>query len=604
MRFSWCIVLSVAFTTCYFVKAEDNSITTEQPETETGVTIKQEDDDTLQKFYQEVLNAHNKVRKEHGVPPLELKDELTEKSQSWAIHLAKKNIIENSFSEYSENIYGESTNAKRNATAVVKFWSDKMKFYKPGKLNVDDWWNAAPFTQIIWAKSKYLGVGMSENDDFRFVVCFYDPPGNLIDQDPLEKEDDSLPLAPENTFYILPGGMFLEGNENENLTHSIKENFIVDVLEAHNQFRSLHGVETLQLQDDLTMESQAWADHLAETNTFEHSSSNHGENIYKEPIFFERNGTTPVKFWYDEIQFYKFGKEPDNWQKVGHFTQLIWADTRYVGVGIAENKYYRFIVCNYDPRGNIVNLTNYEDLIPAVESENLVEGDVINEDDKENEVILQDFRNKIVDEHNKLRAMHQVLPLHLKNELNDASQKWAEYLASHNFLAHNSTVYGENIYVSSTDSKLNATAAVMYWYNKNKLYDFTKGPEDWISIEDFTQLLWTETKFLGVGMAENEKLRYIVCNYDPRGNILGLNDYSKLLPPIRRYHSVLEGMITHDTGIEDAGVDTKPFVDNDSASEKESTNNTMKVDLEGVLNATSGPEVLENLSTIFHTDED
>lgn len=53
---------------------------------------------------------------------------------------------------------------------------------KPNYIN----YISASFTQLIWAKSKYLGVGMAENDQFRFVVCFYDPPGNIIGQDPLE----------------------------------------------------------------------------------------------------------------------------------------------------------------------------------------------------------------------------------------------------------------------------------------------------------------------------------------------------------------------------------------------------------------------------------
>ena len=60
----------------------------------------------------------------------------------------------------------------------------------------------------------------------------------------------------------------------------------------------------------------------------------YGENVYYAEGM-DVNGEIPVKAWYSEIAKYNFaaGKfSPD----VGHFTQLIWKDTKEVGVGIAR----------------------------------------------------------------------------------------------------------------------------------------------------------------------------------------------------------------------------------------------------------------------------
>lgn len=52
---------------------------------------------------------------------------------------------------------------------------------------------------------------------------------------------------------------------------------------------------------------------------------------------------------------------------IGLYTQLIWADTRYVGCGITmyrnrknSSQYLKYFVCNYGPKGNIMGKSIYE----------------------------------------------------------------------------------------------------------------------------------------------------------------------------------------------------------------------------------------------------
>lgn len=67
---------------------------------------------------------------------------------------------------------------------VASFWYAtvrKYNYYKESHLlhtNV----NAGHFAQMIWASSRYLGVGKASSKTGKiFVVAFYFPPGNLVD---------------------------------------------------------------------------------------------------------------------------------------------------------------------------------------------------------------------------------------------------------------------------------------------------------------------------------------------------------------------------------------------------------------------------------------
>lgn len=111
--------------------------------------------------------------------------------------------------------------------------------------------------------------------------------------------------------------------------------------------------------------AQDWADHLAQSNSFDHREENiYGENLfqidYTHPTLdgFTLNGADPVKDWYNEIQNYNyFGSEPDldlidDW---GHMTQLLWKGSTEVGVGLAVGNGGKtvYVVGNYNPSGNI-----------------------------------------------------------------------------------------------------------------------------------------------------------------------------------------------------------------------------------------------------------
>uniref|UniRef100_A0A1Q3FQL7 Putative cysteine-rich secretory protein-2 n=1 Tax=Culex tarsalis TaxID=7177 RepID=A0A1Q3FQL7_CULTA len=139
-------------------------------------------------------------------------------------------------------------------------------------------------------------------------------------------------------------------------TSTPSSSFEQTVLDEHNRLRARHSAQPLKLNPAISRYAQEWAQNLAARNTMQHRSNNrYGENLYA--CFGKANvtGEDAVRSWYDEIKYYKFGQpSPGNFSQVGHFTQVVWKESRELGVGMARNGNNVYIVCNYDPPGNFM----------------------------------------------------------------------------------------------------------------------------------------------------------------------------------------------------------------------------------------------------------
>ncbi|MEX1001769.1 MAG: CAP family protein [Crocinitomicaceae bacterium] len=125
------------------------------------------------------------------------------------------------------------------------------------------------------------------------------------------------------------------------------------LLERHNYYRKKVGVPPLEWSDSLSVYAQNWADQLAKKCMLKHRpQDDYGENVYGSSG--ETTAIRVVDYWASEEEFfnhrrpvYKSGKG------YGHYTQIIWRDTKLLGAGVAQCKGGGQIwVCNYDPAGN------------------------------------------------------------------------------------------------------------------------------------------------------------------------------------------------------------------------------------------------------------
>jgi len=136
-------------------------------------------------------------------------------------------------------------------------------------------------------------------------------------------------------------------------------------LNVHNKLRSLHqNTSPLVYDVSLEMQSQKWADHLAQIGRLSHDmNSGVGENLYWSQSWrSSTKGDSSAKAtlaWYEEIKDYSFSSHQSiNGRAVGHFTQLIWKETKSLGCGIKEirknGRIETYIVSRYSPRGNSI----------------------------------------------------------------------------------------------------------------------------------------------------------------------------------------------------------------------------------------------------------
>jgi hypothetical protein len=142
-----------------------------------------------------------------------------------------------------------------------------------------------------------------------------------------------------------------------------QQNFDQRLLAAHNRERSAIGVPALEWSPALAADARLWAKELAATGKFEHSPDEpglvpQGENLWAGTVGYYQPEAM-VALWVSEKRDYKPGVFPNNSragdvEKVGHYTQLIWAQTRQVGCALERGRDEDFLVCRYSAAGNVI----------------------------------------------------------------------------------------------------------------------------------------------------------------------------------------------------------------------------------------------------------
>jgi len=133
-------------------------------------------------------------------------------------------------------------------------------------------------------------------------------------------------------------------------------------LDAHNSARAAFGSAPLRWNPALEAEARSWAERLARENVLRHSPRRHrngtGENLWMGSAGHYAPAQMIAAFT-GEKRFFRAGTFPNvsrtgNWADVGHYTQVVWADTREVGCASARGRHFDVLVCRYWPAGNVM----------------------------------------------------------------------------------------------------------------------------------------------------------------------------------------------------------------------------------------------------------
>ncbi|MDP2387371.1 MAG: CAP family protein [Bacteroidota bacterium] len=136
---------------------------------------------------QEALDFHNKARQELGIEPLQWSHELSKYAQEWADHLANSNCDFDHRPDsgkwaqlYGENIYW-GKGGIYTALDASKSWFKEKKSFKNVPLSSSNWSKAGHYSQMIWRKTKHVGMGVAKCKDGSYIiVANYDPAGNMM----------------------------------------------------------------------------------------------------------------------------------------------------------------------------------------------------------------------------------------------------------------------------------------------------------------------------------------------------------------------------------------------------------------------------------------
>ncbi|KAJ7336543.1 hypothetical protein OS493_011753 [Desmophyllum pertusum] len=129
-------------------------------------------------FSRTSLEAHNKLRSAHNVPPLSWSNELARGAQIWAKKLAKEgNLKHDQLKGIGENIFMASQGFDAAAEEAMKTWYSEVERYDFKRGGHQG--GTGHFTQVVWKNSKELGMARAKSANGSvYVVARYRPAGN------------------------------------------------------------------------------------------------------------------------------------------------------------------------------------------------------------------------------------------------------------------------------------------------------------------------------------------------------------------------------------------------------------------------------------------
>lgn len=96
---------------------------------------------------------------------------------------------------------------------------------------------------------------------------------------------------------------------------------------------------------------------MAYSNKMSHSKGKYGENVYmstNEKLTDSQAVIEATNLWYNENRKYNYRSATYS-SSTGHFTQVVWKSTKYLGVGFARSSKGVYVCASYDPRGNVLS---------------------------------------------------------------------------------------------------------------------------------------------------------------------------------------------------------------------------------------------------------
>lgn len=137
------------------------------------------------------------------------------------------------------------------------------------------------------------------------------------------------------------------------------------IVRMHDAERAAVGSGPVVWDAELARDAADWARHLARVNDLVHwSEENEDDNGQGENLWMGTRGhygvARMIEGWSEEKRpLARMTSWEDDYHQVGHYTQMVWAETRRIGCAVASNRENDVLVCRYWPAGNVIGEQPY-----------------------------------------------------------------------------------------------------------------------------------------------------------------------------------------------------------------------------------------------------
>lgn len=171
----------------------------------------------------------------------------------------------------------------------------------------------------------------------------------------------SLILIPAVIYNHYNYGVYHKGVTSRCSVVTISQKEKNDFLAIHNNYRKELGISSLEWDDDLAESALQWAQQLAQQNKIYHSQiPGKGENLYWGTSSYGKLYTlAEAAYAWGSEKSLMHGKKFDPKSGAGHYTQMIWCNTRKVGAAVVRRNNDFYIVAHYYPAGNWIGQNVY-----------------------------------------------------------------------------------------------------------------------------------------------------------------------------------------------------------------------------------------------------
>lgn len=159
---------------------------------------------------------------------------------------------------------------------------------------------------------------------------------------------------------------FLQESESIHFTEEEKKR----IVDLHNEYRRnltppAANMKYMEWDENLARIAQDWADGCIKEhgNTKDPSVKGLMGQNFEDSSF--RDPKLPIHIWFSKKDYYNFSTlRCKSAMKCEQYTQLVWANTQFVGCGLKVNctKLFKyFVVCNYYPAANATGVHPYKE---------------------------------------------------------------------------------------------------------------------------------------------------------------------------------------------------------------------------------------------------